>query len=71
MSKTGQARASSSIRATLAIDTVSPMAWKAAVATAFPHTSCAQVTVAWGITVSSNPVSRSSRLSRGRSISRC
>ena len=71
MSKTGQATASRSMRATLSIAIVSPVAWKPVVATAFPQTSCAQLTLACGVTVSSNPVSRSSRLSRGRSISRC
>jgi two-component system response regulator HydG len=44
---------------------------KPAVATALPNTSCAQVTVAAGVTVTSCDTSRSSRLSRGRSISRC
>jgi hypothetical protein len=64
MSKTGQATASSSIPATVSIATVSPVARKAAVATAFPQTSCAQLTFAWGVTLSSKPVSRSSRLAR-------
>ena len=39
MSKTGQATASSSIRETLSIAAVSPMASKAAVATVFLQTS--------------------------------
>ena len=68
MSKTGQATASRSMRATLSIVIVSPIAWKPVVATALPQTSCAHLTLACGVTVSSNPVGRSSRLSRGTLI---
>ena len=71
MSKTGQAEAESSSTATLAIDRRSVMSLKEAVATALPKTSCAQDSEAAGVIVTSLETSRSSRLSRGRSISRC
>src|SRR5690349_10964854 len=44
---------------------------KTAVATALPNTSCAQVSAAGFVTSIPLDRSRSSRLSRGRSISRC
>ena len=44
---------------------------QAAVATALPKTSCAQVTTAAGVTATSLEIRRRSRLSRGRSIKRC
>ena len=71
MANTGQATASSSISARLSITSVSVMVWNVAVATVLPNTSCAQVNVEGGVTVTSMEIRRRSRLSRGRSIRRC
>jgi len=71
MSKTGQAAAVSPTSATLLINRVSAMVLKVAVATALPKTSCAHVVTAAGVTTISHEIRRGSRLSRGRSITRC
>ena len=70
-SNTGHMAAWSSTSAMLSMTSVSAMAWKLAIATVLPETSCAQVTVAEGLIRSCMEHSRSSWLSRGRSISRC
>jgi hypothetical protein len=71
MAKTGQAAAVSPTSATLLINRVSAMVLKVAVATALPKTSCAHVVTAAGVTTISHEIRRRSRLSRGRSITRC
>jgi hypothetical protein len=72
MANTGHSTASSWICATLSITSVSVIRGvKIAVATALPNTSCAQLTEAEGVIVRLLEIRRSSRLSRGRSISRC
>ena len=71
ISKTGHAAAESSSTATLTTDRRSVMPSNDAVATALPKTSWAQDSTAAGVVVTSLETSRSSRLSRGRSISRC
>ena len=71
MGKTGQAALSSSRVTALSITRLSASAWKLAVAMALPKTSCAQVRVEGGQVVMVLETSRSSRLSRGRSIRRC
>ena len=49
MSKTGHAAVVTWISATQSTTRWSDMVWKAAVATALPNTSCAQVSVAAGV----------------------
>jgi hypothetical protein len=70
MSNTGHTTACSSTAAVQSMISVSDLAGNVAMATALPATSWAQVTVAAGWISSCIEHSRSSRLSRGRSISR-
>ena len=71
MGNTGQALVSSSSFTVLSITSRSVGAAKVAVAMALPNTSCAQSMAPGGVVVIWCDNSRSSRLSRGRSISRC
>jgi hypothetical protein len=68
---TGQSTALVKISPTLSTTSVEDMFAKVARATALPNTSWAPVVTAPGVIVKTCDISRSSRLSRGRSIKRC
>ena len=71
ISNTGQSTALSKISPTLSIASAEAMLAKLARATAFPNTSWANVVAAYAVIAKACEISRSSRLSRGRSIKRC